>query len=305
MQGVRRLSRALARRTEPTDSTLSELARSALLDAPLTVIDVGALGGLLPELAPIERYVAAVGFDPDPAECERLNAHAQARGMEHRYLPYAVAGDDGTRTFHVLRKEASSSLLEPNREYHDRFPDAERMDVMETLDVETRALGPLLASQGVEAEFLKLDAHGVENEILASLADEQLARLLGAHVELLLAEHYVGQTSLGAVHDRLLTAGLELYSLKRYSSRRAGFDSFRYRTRGQLSFCDALYLRRADGLSAEQRRRLMVVAAAFRHYDFAHELAAGDEPARETLLRLASAGRGRGPWESDGSGDWI
>lgn len=129
------------------------------------VVDIGALGGLLPELAPIEAHVKAVGLDPDPADCDRLNQDARERGVPHRYLPFAVAGSDGSRPFRVFRKEASSSLLEPNRDYHDRFPDSERMDVVKAIDVDTRALGPLLVAEGIEPEFLKLDAHRVEDEI--------------------------------------------------------------------------------------------------------------------------------------------
>lgn len=284
--------------------TLEDVAATALRAGPLVVVDVGALGGLLPELAPIEAHVQAVGFDPDPAECERLNDDARARGVPHRYLPFAIAGSDGPRTFRVFRKEASSSLLEPNRDYHDRFPDSERMDIVKTIAVDTRALGPLLAAEGVEPEFLKLDAHGVEDEILASLRDDQWGRLLAVHAELLLAPHYVGQTGIGAVHDRLIEHGFEVYSLRRYSSRRAGFDTDAFRSRGQLAFADALYLRRARDLSPEQQRRLAVVAAAFRHYDFAHELLNGDEAARAAVLSLAPR-PGRGPWSSDTSDDWI
>jgi hypothetical protein len=88
------------------------------------------------------------------------------------------------------------------------------------------------------------------------------------------------------VHDVLRAHELELFSLKRYSARRAGFDASRYRSRGQLAFADALYLRRASGLSAEQRARLMVIAAAFRHYDYAYELAGSDEAARSACRFL-------------------
>jgi FkbM family methyltransferase len=300
VRGLARLKRLLSSKPK---GDLADLARTTL-DEPLVVVDIGALGGLLPELAPIEGHARAIGFDPDPDECDRLNQDARARGLPHRYLPFAVAGSDGPRTFRVYRKEASSSLLEPNRDYHDRFPESERMDVVKTIEVDTRALGPLLAAEHVEPEFLKLDAHGVEDEILASLDEGQWAGLLAVHAELLLAPHYVGQTGIGAVHDRLVEHGFELYSLRRYSSRRAAFDNGAVRSRGQLAFADALYLRRTRDLPPERRRRLAVVAAAFRHYDFAHELLGSDEAARAQVLSLA-ARPGRGPWSSDTGEDWI
>lgn len=289
---------------DQTGPKLQALAELTLGGRPLAVVDVGALWGLLPELQPIERFVSAVGFDPDAEECERLNAAAQERGLRQRFLPYAVTGADERRTFHLMRKEATSSLLEPNRDFFDRFPDAERVDVVDRFELDTRAFGPLLAAEAIEAEFLKLDAHGVEGEILDSLDETQLRALLAVHVEVLFATLYRGQSDFGDVDRRLRAAGFELYELKRYSYRRRSFDSARYRTRGQIAFGDALYLRDPDALSPEQRRRLAVVAALFRHFDFAQELIADDPALVEAITALAPTSGAGGPWLSDAD-DWI
>jgi FkbM family methyltransferase len=302
-QGARYV-RGLRAATDRTDAQLSALAEQALDGRPLAVVDVGALWGLLPELRPIESFVSAVGFDPDADECARLNAAAQERELRQRFLPYAVTGTDERRTFHLMRKESTSSLLEPNRAFFERFPDAERIDVVDRFDLETRAFGPLLADEGIGLEFLKLDAHGLEAEILDSLDETQLRGLLAVHVEVLFAELFRGQCGFADIDDRLKAAGLELFELKRYSWRRRTFDSERYRTRGQLAFADALYLRRLDGLSPEERRRLALVAAIFRHYDLAHELVADDQMLVEALTAVAPTRGGQGPWVSD-TNDWL
>lgn len=303
IQGGRQLRRLLDG-TDRTNAKLRALAEQALDGRPLAVVDVGALWGLLPELKPIEDFVSAVGFDPDADECERLNVAARERGLRQRFLPYAVTGADERRTFHLMRKEATSSLLEPNRAFFDRFPDAERVDVVDRFELETRAFGPLLATEGIEVEFLKLDAHGLEAEILDSLDPSQLGALLAVHVEVLFATLYRGQCSFADVDVRLKAAGFELYELKRYSFRRRTFDSARHRTRGQIVFADALYLRHADGLSAEQRRRLALVAAVFRHFDLAHELVLNDRNLAETITALAPTHSATGPWVSDAD-DWL
>jgi FkbM family methyltransferase len=289
---------------DQTGAKLQVVAEMALGDHPLAVVDVGALWGLLPELQPIESFVSAVGFDPDAEECERLNAAARESGLRQRFLPYAVTGADEQRTFHLMRKEATSSLLEPNRAFFDRFPDAERVDVVDRFELETRAFGPVLTAEGIDVEFLKLDAHGVEAEILDSLDETQLRGLLAVHAEVLFATLYHGQCDFGDIDARLRAAGFELYELKRYSFRRRTFDSARYRTRGQLVFGDALYLRNPDGLSPEQRRRLALVAAVFRHFDLASELAAGDPTLVEAVTALAPTQGASGPWLSDAN-DWL
>jgi hypothetical protein len=40
---------------------------------PLRLFDVGARGGIDARWRPFYRYIEAVGFEPDPAECDRLN----------------------------------------------------------------------------------------------------------------------------------------------------------------------------------------------------------------------------------------
>jgi FkbM family methyltransferase len=270
---------------------LAPLAERVLADRPLSVVDVGSVGGLLPELEALAPWLDAVGFDPDEEACAADTARARAAGRRQRFFPFAIAGHDGPRPFHVFRKSASSSLLEPNAALHARFAEPERMEVAHTVDLETRALGPLLDELAVRPELLKLDVHGVEPEVLGSLSAAQWAELLAVHVELLLSVQYLGQAQFADVHDLLVAHGFELYSLKRYAARRASFDSYRHRTRAQITTADALYLRRGDGLERERRRRLAVVAACFGHNDAAvDELrAAGDDDG--AALALASSRR--------------
>lgn len=292
------------RRGDQTGVKLRTLAAQTLAGRPLMVVDVGALWGLLPELSPIESFVSAVGFDPDAAECERLNAAARERGLQQRFLPYLVAGADARRTFHVTRKQAASSLLEPNHDLYEPYPDSERMEVVETLDVETRAFGPLLASEEVEVELLKLDAQGVEAEVLGSLDQQQLGHLLAVHAEVLFAKLYHGQSNFAEVDALMTAAGFDLYELKRYSWRRQTFDSGRYSSRGRIVFADALYLRAPDGLSPEQRRRLALVAAVFRHFDLACELVADDRGLVDAITALAPTRGASGAWATDAD-DWL
>src|SRR4051812_40106528 len=87
----------------------------------IKIVDVGAM--MLGEgEEPYAKLLAAVacdvvGFEPLPAECDRLNA---ARRPGHSYLPYFI-GDGGTHPFYECNFAATSSLLEPNTALVDRF----------------------------------------------------------------------------------------------------------------------------------------------------------------------------------------
>ena len=254
------------------DAWKRDLARRVLAAEPLRVVDAGALWGLQPELESIADYADAIGFDPDEGECERLNRQAADGSRKQRFLPYAVAGVDEERDFHVTKMAASSSLLMPNHRLHGRFPDAADHDVVESIRLRTYAFGPLLEREGVEPEFLKLDVHGVEPEVLDSLNERQWDGLLGVHVEVLFAQLYIGAGTFAEIDLLLRVRGFELYALKRNAALRDGFDARQIASRGQLMFGDALYLRNPDALPYERLSRLAVVAATFDHVDVACKL---------------------------------
>jgi FkbM family methyltransferase len=296
------------------------LADAVLSERPLAVADVGSRGGIPDELAPVKHRIELVGFEADPAEAERLNESALGAGLAHRFLPVAVAGSDGSRTLYVTRKPASSSLLPPEQATYARFPESERVEVVREVSLETRAFGDVLRQEGFAPEMVKCDAQGLDGEILGSLTDDQWRGVLAVHVEINIARNYRGQASVGEVHGLLEDKGLELFSTRRYSARRAGFDAARFNTRGQITELDSLYMR-PDPDAGE---RLAVVAALYRHYDFAHALLAG-HPASPVVERLAArrfprarqlfavladagarlAGPPPSPWDADGPRDWV
>ncbi len=265
---------------------VAKLGREVLGGAPLEVVDFGAAWGLPQPLMRIAGDVDAVGFDPDPDECETLNKRAEAAGLAQRFFPFAIAGSEATRPFYVLRKSASSSLFEPNLEWHRRFPRPERAEVVETIEIRTRRASSVLQELELSPEFIKLDVHGVEEEVLRSLTVEQWSTALAVHVELLLAPQYLGLPPVGAIHDLLREQRFELYDLHRWTSRRASFDVDRRETRGQIAHVDALYLREPASLDARGRQRLAVVAACFDHFDVAAELV---EPRLVGLVHAAAA----------------
>lgn len=51
------------------------------------LFDVGARGGIDPRWRPFHDYIDAVGFEPNPAECDRLNREAASQDPPIRFLP--------------------------------------------------------------------------------------------------------------------------------------------------------------------------------------------------------------------------
>jgi FkbM family methyltransferase len=173
----------------------------------MTAVDIGAmlLDGAVDPLARLSEIglLSVIGFEPLPAECEKLNK----LGLPgRRYLPYAVA--DGTRRrLFVTNTGMTSSLLRPNLKLVQRFNNlAELMQVVATPDVDTVRLDdvPEIRAQG--CDLLKLDTQGSEAEILR-YAGETLKRCLIIQTEVEFVPLYEDQPLFAEIDQLLRSQG--------------------------------------------------------------------------------------------------
>src|SRR5215813_8045416 len=91
--------RATPAMPKSTPSTGAELASQILGERSAIVLDVGGRWGAEASwwrLAPLAKLI---GFEPDAAECGRLNALRGGFGEE--YVPLALSDSSGSATLHV------------------------------------------------------------------------------------------------------------------------------------------------------------------------------------------------------------
>ena len=95
----------------------------------LRLVDVGARGGIASRWDRFLSVLDVTAFEPDSAECERLNRDAASLPYPIRYLPVgALAGSRTMRSlFHVTNWPVASSVRRPNTEFLHSFPDAEKL----------------------------------------------------------------------------------------------------------------------------------------------------------------------------------
>lgn len=185
----------------------------------MTAVDIGAmlLEGAVDPFARLNKLgrLNIIGFEPQPAECAKLNALALGG---RQYLPYAVA--DGTRRrFFVTSTGMTSSLLAPNIAFAQRFNNlAELMRVVATPEVDTVRLDdvPEIRAQG--CDLLKLDTQGSEAEILAH-ASETLKRCLIIQTEVEFVPLYEGQPLFAEVDQLLRSRGFMFHRFLGMSGR--------------------------------------------------------------------------------------
>jgi FkbM family methyltransferase len=144
------------------------LFEEIVIPPSMTAVDIGAmlLEGHTDPMARLSQLglLRVIGFEPQPAECEKLNALGRPG---RRYLPYAIANGE-RRKFYLTNTGMTSSLLRPDLRFATLFNNlAELMQVVATPDVDTVRLDDVAEIREQGCDLLKLDTQGSEAEILA------------------------------------------------------------------------------------------------------------------------------------------
>lgn len=176
----------------------------------IDIVDVGAMW-LDHEALPYHNLLKAdthvVGFEPDRAECDKLNL---MKRRNQRFLPYFI-GDGAVRTFHACNRTETGSLYEPDLPLVSRFHDlAEIMTLAGTSPVQTRRLDDLPDVAGMD--YLKVDVQGAELDVLKG-AVSRLKTCLVVHAEVEFVPIYKDQPLFADVDAFLRSHGFLVHSL--------------------------------------------------------------------------------------------
>ena len=263
--------------------------------SPLTIVDVGARWGVAERWSALAPDLRVYGFDPDPEECERLNAALGDTGGDRitEYVPSALAATAGTMRLHVTAEPACSSMYPPVARLSRVFRELECIEQTDRIEVNVTTLDMWCADHDVEViDFLKLDTQGSELGVLQG-AERMLGSVLVLEIEVEFNPIYEGQPLFADIDGFLRARGFVLWRLDHlthYSTEGpAGddvrgislFDSVPHETMvpgGQLYWGHAYFVRRelcADSdqsPSAEQRRRGAAVARAGGLADLARQI---------------------------------
>lgn len=214
---------------------------SELSARPMMLVDIGARFGLPTHWAAVGSVLDVVAFEPDGDEARRLEAAFRRSGVAVEVVPAAVWDSEGQQTLYLTRNPGCSSLYPPRSSFLYQFPDGDRFDVVSQVDVATQLLDAALPDPvGRPCRFIKIDAQGGALAILAG-APRALGSTIGLEVEVEMAPMYEGESLFGDVDFFLRNTGFELIDLRPTYWRRLAGRSLAG-TRGQLVFCDALYM---------------------------------------------------------------
>jgi FkbM family methyltransferase len=210
-------------------------------ESPFVYVDVGARGGIDRRWRPFKKHFQTVLLEADEGAYQELIPAAESNPALKPIFA-TLHNTPGTIKFHITRKADCSSVIPPNRQILDQFPDSKRFDVLSTLSLEATTLDFALQENGInEIDFLKIDAQGSGLPILEG-GRQALEGAYGVEVETEFTPLYEGQPLFNEVDCFMRSNGFELFDINRFYWKRPNGGSAG-RRRGQLVFGDALYLR--------------------------------------------------------------
>lgn len=263
--------------------------------SPLTLLDVGARSGFHPNLEPLAPAIDAVGFEPDPDECARLNESASKSPLpwkSQHFIPVALGKEDGMRTLHLCHQPGCSSLLEPNLALVSQYQRDIDFRVERTLEVETTSLDKAVKSHGLESNaFLKIDIQGAELEVLQSSSHFLDTMALGILSEVEFMPLYKEQPLFSDLDLHLRQHGFTLIDFT-FIRRWRSFRNAEHgepgphpvsNSRGRLAHADAFYLKDPEPMLKDPEKHydkiiwIALLAANYGFLDYAYHLLQRDE----------------------------
>ena len=189
-------------------STVDNDARS--VTQTLTVVDVGARGGLQDNWKPFSGLINAYLFEPDQVEAKQL------REMEVpnvHIIEKALFNVDGKFPLYCARMPGCSSLKFPRYDFLSQFSVGPAFDILSVEMMNCTRYDSLFAVGVVgRAEFVKIDVQGCEYEVLEGFGD-LLDYVLGIELEAHFYEVYKNQKLLADIIQMLKKRGLYLRNL--------------------------------------------------------------------------------------------
>lgn len=237
-------------------------AEKVLLDSLINTYEIGARGGAFQDFDDISGVVNYIGFEPDSAECTRLNelAAGAPRFREEEYHPVALGGRSGRQKLNLTRQPGCSSFLEADIELARFYNRSRWFEIDQSFELPTIQFSEFLQTTGrPNPDFIKIDVEGMELEIIEGLG-ESIKDVLGMRVEVNYLAHRYEQTRFGELVSFMESHGFRVYRFlenhawrtdSMYGEDYAGPGQLKF-SRGQLAHGDVLFFRCPYRLCSDQ-----------------------------------------------------
>ena len=203
----------------------------------ISIIDLGARGGIEPRWKKVSIFLKYCGFEPDPRS---IDANSISKVGAYKMISNLVSDKSEKSVFYVSTEEGNSSLYKPDMDFISRFPDPKRFETVNDFELDTSTIDDLIQEK---IDFIKLDIQGGELNALKG-SHRVLKNVLAIETELMFMRLYKNQPLFGELNAYLQSQGFEFFdftNLRRW-------ERNRLREHGQCVFGDGLFLRTPENL---------------------------------------------------------
>ncbi|MBM3805910.1 MAG: FkbM family methyltransferase [Actinobacteria bacterium] len=265
MSGIKQRIKRLA--TGSFDKQVADLVAAIIDSGKIALLDVGAANGTYGRWSAFSHHIDHFAVEPDARSSQGLARSATDSTFNSQTLiTKALWKSTGTIKLNLCRKPMASSIYEPNREFFDLFPDAERNDVLNQVELPSDTVDNIARELGARFDVIKLDVQGAELDVLEG-ATKSLGDALAIDIEVEFTELYKGQPLFDDIFRFLRSHEIEFVDftyIYRWSP-----DS--YNGIGQATFADALFMptpeRIGDSANVIRIKKYALVCAIFERGD--------------------------------------
>ena len=183
---------------------------------PSVVVDVGCRWGFA------ERFLSEqcqstfriFGFDPDEAECSRLQAsYSHLPAGYVTCVPVGLAGSQGVRNLYLTKEPACSSLHPPMQHLAEKYPALDCISLQKIITTNVTTLDLWARDNNLQTiDYIKIDTQGSELEILKG-GESIIGTTRCIDIEVEFNPIYEGQTLFGETDTYLRSKGFVLWRL--------------------------------------------------------------------------------------------
>lgn len=247
---LKKLAQNIKKNRQASNDKALELFK--LLPNGVTLLDIGAAGGIQPRWGKVCEYLNFIGVEPDDRSNKGLKNNNKFRNI--KILNTFAWSEETEIEFNLCKEPLVSSAYKPNRELLDQFPNSQRFDVIKKESMKAKPLFKEIAD--LKVDFVKLDIQGGELDALKGL-EESLNDCLGMEIEVEFSEMYNSQPLFGDIHNFLSSKGFYFFdfvNLCRWE--RNAHNGF-----GRCIFGDGLWMKELKNLDSSNTETYLKYAA--------------------------------------------
>lgn len=247
----------------------------AIKSEPIVLADAGARGELHEPWAGLnENVIYVIGFEPDENECNRLNS---LQSRNRLYVPNALWSFEGRVNLHLASEPSTSSVHPPNFELIQKYNEKHWKPrvTKQVITVNCTTLDKVLEDRNLDldCDFLKIDTHGAEYEILQGATASLRSNIFGVLVETWTSEVHRGQYLTGDILNMMAGMGFSLFDINVAATwRRQTAATLKLFGKQQIIGLDLLFFKEpATWLSrtnTDQKTKIIKAAAIAEVYGF-------------------------------------